>query len=66
MEADETRRDEASAEIDRATRLAKRRGSWRRRAVVTAVVLVVIVAGATGTYAVVSKSQKASGVDQGG
>jgi peptidoglycan hydrolase-like protein with peptidoglycan-binding domain len=66
VEADETRRDEASAEIDRATRLAKRRGSWRRRAVVTAVVLVVIVAGATGTYAVVSKSQKASGVDQAG
>jgi peptidoglycan hydrolase-like protein with peptidoglycan-binding domain len=66
VEADETRRDEASAEIDRATRLAKRRGSWRRRAVVTAVVLVVIVAGATGTYAFVSKSQKASGVDQSG
>jgi peptidoglycan hydrolase-like protein with peptidoglycan-binding domain len=64
VEADETRRDEASAEIDRATRLAKRRGSWRRRAVVTAVALVVIVGGATGTYAVVSNSQKASGVDQ--
>lgn len=61
MEADETRRDEASAEIDRATRLAKRRGSWRRRAVVTAGALVVIVAGASGTYAVVSNSQKASG-----
>jgi peptidoglycan hydrolase-like protein with peptidoglycan-binding domain len=61
--ADETGADDASnldAE-DRATRLARRRGRWRRRAVVTSVVLFVIAAGAAGTYAAVANSQQASG-----
>ncbi|MDP9333649.1 MAG: L,D-transpeptidase family protein [Actinomycetota bacterium] len=61
MEADGTPKDEVSDDIDRATRLAYRRGSWRRRAVVTAVAVAVIVAGATGTYAVIANSQQASG-----
>jgi hypothetical protein len=61
VEADETRTDDASDEIDRATRLAYRRGSWRRRAVVTSVAVVLIVAGAAGTYVAVGKSQQASG-----
>jgi peptidoglycan hydrolase-like protein with peptidoglycan-binding domain len=60
VDADETRTDDVSDEIDRATRLAHRRGSWRRRALVTSIV-VVIVAGAAGTYAAVANSQQASG-----
>jgi peptidoglycan hydrolase-like protein with peptidoglycan-binding domain len=65
--ADETGADDASHldashldttdEADRATRLAHRRGRWRRRAVVTSVALVVVVAGAAGTYAAVANSQ---------
>jgi hypothetical protein len=60
VEADGTPTDEVSDEIDRATRLAFRRGSWRRRAIATAVA-VVVVAGAAGTYAVIANSQQASG-----
>jgi peptidoglycan hydrolase-like protein with peptidoglycan-binding domain len=60
VEPDETHTDDASAAIDRAARLAQRRGSWRRRAVVTSVAVIVIVAGAAGTYAVVGTSQQAS------
>jgi peptidoglycan hydrolase-like protein with peptidoglycan-binding domain len=60
VDADETRTDDVSDEIDRAARLAHRRGSWRRRAVVTSIA-VVIVAGAAGTYAAVANSQQAPG-----
>jgi peptidoglycan hydrolase-like protein with peptidoglycan-binding domain len=60
VEADGTPTDEVSDEIDRATRLAYRRGSWRRRAIAAAVA-VVVVAGAAGTYAVIANSQQASG-----
>jgi hypothetical protein len=61
VEADETRTDDASDEIDRAARLAYRRGTWRRRAVLTSVAAIVIVAGAAGTYAAVANSQQPSG-----
>ncbi|HUI50103.1 MAG TPA: L,D-transpeptidase family protein [Acidimicrobiia bacterium] len=64
MEADETRSDEASGELDRATRLAERRGSRRRYAVVTSVVVVLVIAAAAGAYAAVTHAQKASGADR--
>jgi peptidoglycan hydrolase-like protein with peptidoglycan-binding domain len=54
------------AAADRATRLAHRRGRWRRRAVLTSVALVVIVAGAAGTYAAIANSQQASGAARTG
>jgi len=63
VDTENPRADDASDEIDRATRLARRRGSWKRRVVVTSAVVVVIVAGA-GAYAAVAHSQKASGADR--
>jgi peptidoglycan hydrolase-like protein with peptidoglycan-binding domain len=54
---DVTSEGEAAYEADRATRLALRRGRWRRRAVGTLVALIVIAGGAAGTYAAVSNSQ---------
>jgi peptidoglycan hydrolase-like protein with peptidoglycan-binding domain len=52
---------DASDELDRATRLAYRRGKRRRRAVVTTVAFVVIAAGAAGTYGAVVHSGQAWG-----
>jgi hypothetical protein len=63
VEADGTRSDDTSEEIDRATRLAQRRGGWRRRTVVTLVVVAIILAGGVGTYAAVANSQTAGGTD---
>jgi peptidoglycan hydrolase-like protein with peptidoglycan-binding domain len=53
---------DASDEIDRASRLAHRRGRRRRNALVTAVAFVVIVAGAGGVYAVANS--QASGASR--
>ena len=64
MEADGTRSDDTSEAIDRATRLAQRRGGWRRRTVVTSVVVAIILAGGAGTYAAVASSDKAGGANQ--
>ncbi len=64
MGADETGAEGATDEIDRATRLARNRGSWKRRAAVTSIAVVVVVAAGAGTYAAVASSQKASGAPQ--
>jgi hypothetical protein len=58
VEPDETR---TADEIDRATRLAQRRGSSRRRAIVTTLAVVLVVGGGAGAYIAVANSQKTSG-----
>jgi len=61
VDADEPRTDDASDELDRATRLAQRRGSRRRRVVVTSLAIVVVIGGGAGGYAALVNSQTASG-----
>ncbi|HEV7523669.1 MAG TPA: L,D-transpeptidase family protein [Acidimicrobiia bacterium] len=54
MEPDES---STTDEIDRPTRLAQRRGSLRRHALVTTVLIVVAAAGGAGAYAVVENTR---------
>lgn len=64
MNADDSRDKRTAEEIDRASRLARQRGSWRRRAIVSTVAVVVVVGAAVGTFLAVAKSDKASGASQ--
>ena len=61
MTADETHSQEASRATDRATRLSNKRGSRRRRTVLTALGAVLVLGVGAGAYALVETSQNASG-----
>jgi putative peptidoglycan binding protein/L,D-transpeptidase-like protein len=59
--SDETHSQGASEETDRAARLASKRGSRRRRTVLTSVCAVVLLGIGAGAYVAVDASQNASG-----
>src|SRR5215471_1242760 len=63
MPVDETHSQGASEATDRATRLARQRGSRRRRTVLTSVGALIILGVGVGTYIAVANSQNASGAD---
>jgi peptidoglycan hydrolase-like protein with peptidoglycan-binding domain len=60
---DETHSPEASEATDRATRLARQRGSRRRRTVLTSVGALMILGVGAGAYAAIANSQNASGAN---
>lgn len=63
MSVDETHSQGASESTDRAARLARQRGSRRRRTVLTSVGALIILGAGVGAYLAVANSQNASGAD---